>query len=255
MIKDCLKQYVIAQESTIFEALKKIDMNRKGFLVVTDDAGVFYGVLTDGDIRRGILSGAEKTSLVSEIMSSLTTKIDVHKDFVDVIDLFKDGKIKFIPIVDENNVLVNIITKNQFQTILLQNISADLWFDFMSLDESIIDTEVYPRPWGFYKTTVFNNFYQAKVISIRPHEKISLQMHHHREEHWVVVHGRGKVQIDDSFVYIQTGSNVFLPKGCRHRLTNLDDVENLIISEIQIGDYLGEDDIVRIEDDYGRVLI
>lgn len=184
MIKDCLKQYVIGQKSTVFEALNKIDMNKKGFLVVTDDLGAVFGVLTDGDIRMGILSGAEKTVPVQSIMSPSPTKIDVHKDLAEVIDIFKDGKIKFIPIVDEDNVLVNIITKNQFQTVPLQDISADLWYDFMSLDESVIDTEVYPRPWGFYKTTVLNNFYQAKVISVRPHEKISLQMHHYREEHW-----------------------------------------------------------------------
>ena len=68
-----------------------------------------------------------------------------------------------------------------------------------------------------------------------------------------MVHGKGTVQIDDSVLNVTCGSSVFIPKGCKHRLTNTDKAENLIITEVQIGDYFGEDDIIRYEDVYGRV--
>lgn len=129
----------------------------------------------------------------------------------------------------------------------------DLTYDFQSLDTSVVDHEIFQRPWGFYKTTVLNDYYQGKVISVRPGGQLSLQSHNHREEHWIVVHGKGTVQLDDSILSVSCGSSVFIPKGCKHRLTNTDEKENLIITEVQIGDYLGEDDIIRYEDVYGRV--
>ena len=106
---------------------------------------------------------------------------------------------------------------------------------------------------GYYKTTVLNKYFQSKIISVKSHEKLSLQSHNHREEHWTVVHGRGTVQIDNSIINVYCGSSIFIPKGAKHRLMNIDDKESLIITEVQIGDYLGEDDIIRYEDLYGRV--
>ena len=125
-------------------------------------------------------------------------------------------------------------------------------FNFFSLDTSILDSEIYPRPWGFYKTTVLNEYYQAKVITVKPGGQLSLQSHSHREEHWIVVHGNGTVQLDQSVIAVSCGSSVFIPKGAKHRLTNTSLKETLIVTEVQIGDYLGEDDIVRYEDRYGR---
>ena len=173
--------------------------------------------------------------------------------FETVTDLFKDEAIKFLPIVDSQGRLENIITKSQMHALLLQDIHADLTYDFQSLDTGVVDHEIFQRPWGFYKTTVLNDYYQGKVISVKPEAQLSLQSHEHREEHWIIVHGTGIVQLDDSQVHVSCGSNVFIPKGCRHRVTNTDKKENLIITEVQIGDYLGEDDIIRYEDIYGRV--
>lgn len=117
----------------------------------------------------------------------------------------------------------------------------------------MVDYEIFQRPWGFYKTTVLNDYFQSKVISVKPGQQLSLQSHNHREEHWIVAHGKGTVQIEQSEIRIESGSSLFIPKGTKHRLTNTDSSENLIITEVQIGDYLGEDDIVRYEDNYGRV--
>lgn len=154
-----------------------------------------------------------------------------------------------MPIVDTDGVLVNIITKTQLHVVLLQDINADLSYDFDKLDNSVVDYEIYQRPWGFYKTTFLNDYFQSKVISVKPGQQLSLQSHNHREEHWIVAHGKGVVQM----IKIESGSSLFIPKGAKHRLTNTDNKDNLIITEVQIGDYLGEDEIVRYEDNYGRV--
>ena len=97
-----------------------------------------------------------------------------------------------------------------------------------------------------------NDCYQSKIICVKSGGQLSLQSHNHREEHWIVVHGTGIVQLDQSIVSVSCGSSIFIPKGAKHRLTNTDKNDSLIITEVQIGDYLGEDDIIRYEDRYGR---
>lgn len=244
--------YTIESTSSVINALKKIDDNKKGFLVVLR-SGRVIGTLTDGDIRRAFIAGHALEDSISEIYAQNCTVLYSNDGFSKAIDLFKNVAIKFLPIVDENGSLVNIITKNQMHVVLLQDLHADLTYDFGALDEGIVDYEIYQRPWGFYKTTVMNDYFQSKVISVNPKSQLSLQSHNHREEHWIVAHGNGTVQLDNSVLNVTCGSSIFIPKGCKHRLTNTDDKESLIITEVQIGDYFGEDDIIRYEDIYGRV--
>lgn len=211
------------------------------------------GTLTDGDIRRALLKGDSIADSVEGIFKRDYKYLTLENNIGDAIELFKNKPIRFLPIVGSKGILVNVITKPQLHAVLLQDLNADLSFDFGSLEEGVVDYEIFQRPWGFYKTTVLNDYFQSKVISVKPGQQLSLQSHNHREEHWIVVHGKGIVQIEKSEIRIGSGSSLFIPKGAKHRLINTDSKENLIITEVQIGDYLGEDDIVRYEDNYGRV--
>lgn len=245
--------YTVFEHEKIIDALRKIDANKQGFVIVVDASYKVCGVLTDGDIRRMFIRGCDAAESISTVYTRAAKIIAVSDGFNVVTELFKNQAIKFLPVVDEQGRLINIITKSQMHALLLQDIHFDLLYDFSSLDTSIVDYEIFQRPWGYYKTTVLNDYFQGKIISIKPGRQLSLQSHVHREEHWIVVHGTGTVQLDDSFLTVTCGSSVFIPKGCRHRLSNIDEKENLIITEVQIGDYFGEDDIIRYEDVYGRV--
>lgn len=247
------KDYIVYQNTRTIDALKKIDANKQGFAIVVDLCNHVIGVITDGDIRRGLIKGLSVDDYVSAFYTKNATAVKESAGLDVIIELFKNERIKFIPIVDDQGVLKNIITKTQIHALLLQDIHADLTYDFSTLDTGIVDQEIFQRPWGYYKTTVLNDYFQGKIISVKPGGQLSLQSHNHREEHWIVVHGTGTVQLDDSCLTVSCGSSVFIPKGCRHRLTNTDKKENLIITEVQIGDYFGEDDIIRYEDVYGRV--
>lgn len=244
-------EYIITPQDRIFEAIKLIDKNTKGFLIVIDGDKV-AGVLTDGDIRRAFINGMNIDNLVSECFTRNIKYLTVHDSVGVAIDLFKNEAIKFLPVITDDGELDNIFTKNQMHALLLQDISADLTYDFMSLDENIVDYEIFQRPWGFYKTTGMNEYCQSKIICVYPKGQLSLQSHDHREEHWIIAHGNGLVQIGESVIEAKCGSLFFIPKGCKHRLTNTDENENLILNEVQIGDYFGEDDIHRYEDIYGR---
>ena len=248
-----LDNYIILPTFSILTALKMIDKNKKGFLIVVDSKKSVLGTLTDGDIRRAFINGFNINSLIADIYHKNCIMLQVSEDISKVIDLFKNEYIEFLPIVDINGTLINIITRHQLHALLLQDIKTDLSFDFSALDERIVDHEIFQRPWGFYKTTVMNDYFQSKVISVNPKSQLSLQSHNRREEYWIVAHGAGTAQIGESVLDIKCGSSLFIPKGCKHRLTNTDEHEALIITEVQIGDYFGEDDIIRYEDIYGRV--
>jgi mannose-1-phosphate guanylyltransferase len=109
------------------------------------------------------------------------------------------------------------------------------------------------RPWGAFEGVDKGPGFQVKRLSIHPHSEISLQYHHHRAEHWVVVRGIATVQKDEDILRLNPSESIYIPQGTIHKLSNLQD-ELLEIIEVQTGDYLGEDDIVRLEDRYGREL-
>lgn len=108
------------------------------------------------------------------------------------------------------------------------------------------------RPWGTYTVLDENNGYKIKRIEVMPGQRLSLQMHHHRSEHWIVVSGTAKVTCGETVRIININESTFIPIGSTHRLEN-PGVIPLVIIEVQSGEYLGEDDIVRFQDDYHRV--
>ena len=116
--------------------------------------------------------------------------------------------------------------------------------------ESLAHVTVY-RPWGSYTILEEQPRFQIKRITVKPQAKLSLQLHYHRYEHWVVVRGTAKVTNGDSSLLLRENESTYIPAGQRHRLENPGSID-LEIIEVQIGPYLGEDDIVRFDDDYGR---
>lgn len=107
------------------------------------------------------------------------------------------------------------------------------------------------RPWGWYQTMDLGERFRVKRIQVNPGCKLSLQKHHHRAEHWVVVRGTAEVTRDAEVMLVRENESVYLPLGCVHRLANPGMIPVEII-EVQTGSYLEEDDIIRIEDDFGR---
>ncbi|GAN77649.1 mannose-1-phosphate guanylyltransferase/mannose-6-phosphate isomerase [Acidisphaera rubrifaciens] len=116
--------------------------------------------------------------------------------------------------------------------------------------EAVAHNRVY-RPWGFYEGLIRGDRFQVKRISVTPGHKLSLQKHFHRAEHWVVVSGSALVTRDNDEVLVRENESIYLPLGCVHRLENPGRIP-LTLIEVQSGAYLGEDDIVRLQDTYGR---
>jgi len=246
-----LEDFTIDGDTPLLHALEKIDRNEHGFLFCVDDRKKLQGVLTDGDIRRGLIDGATLESKTSDVMVKNFTYLTPQSDFEEVAEKFKSQKIKFLPIT-ENGKLVNFLTKEQFHLLLLEDLRFDLLQDFDHLNEKTLEHEVYNRPWGFYKSTIYTDYAQAKIITVFPEGELSFQEHKKREEHWVIVKGHGKVRLDDSILDVYPGKYIFIPKGCKHQIINTSEKDNLIFTEVQLGEYFGEDDIIRYSDKYNR---
>jgi mannose-1-phosphate guanylyltransferase/mannose-6-phosphate isomerase len=119
----------------------------------------------------------------------------------------------------------------------------------------IAQAETFPidhRPWGWFESLIIDNGFQVKRICVSPNQALSLQSHKFRSEHWIVIEGTASISIDDNHFSLDAGKSVFIPRGAKHRLSN-NGFHELLIIEVQLGKYLGEDDITRYEDNYSRL--
>ena len=107
------------------------------------------------------------------------------------------------------------------------------------------------KPWGYYTLLKEGRRFKTKLLALKPGASISSQLHHHRSEHWIVVSGLAEVTRDEEVFFVNTNESIYIKAGARHRMANPGKIE-LVLIEVQSGDYLGEDDIVRFEDEYGR---
>ncbi len=107
------------------------------------------------------------------------------------------------------------------------------------------------RPWGSWHVIDVEDGFKIKRIHVNPGSRLSLQTHEHRSEHWVVISGVATATVDQTTTHVHHGESIDVPLGAQHRLANEGD-EELVIVEVQLGGYTGEDDITRLQDDYGR---
>ena len=121
------------------------------------------------------------------------------------------------------------------------------------MSETILEKEIYTeyRPWGNYSILEEEIGYKIKKLVINPKQRLSLQLHHHRDEQWIIVKGVAFLTVGSEIKPYSKGDSITILKGETHRIENRSD-SSLIIIEVQNGEYLGEDDIVRIQDDYSR---
>ena len=148
-------------------------------------------------------------------------------------------------VVDTNDAIL-VANRDQSQNIgnIIKNLCSK---DF---PEGKIHRKIY-RPWGNYTTIVEGNRWLVKLIEVKPNASLSLQMHHYRAEHWVVVNGTALIEKNGEKQLLSENESTFIPLGCRHRLSNTGRIK-LELIEVQSGVYLDEEDIIRFEDSYGR---
>jgi mannose-1-phosphate guanylyltransferase / mannose-6-phosphate isomerase len=246
-----LNKLKCAPTDSIKDVLIQLDKDPKKFVVCVDNSNRAIGVVTNYDIRKAFLENITITDTIDKIYNTNFKYLHPDSTFDEACELFRLSVVSFLPVISKNKELVNVLTKEQFHVICLENITFNLEYDFYKLDNVRTEHEIYNRPWGFYKSTFLTAHAQAKIITLLPHSELSLQKHLRREEHWVFIKGFGTVILNNKIIDVNPGKYIYIPKECTHRIINNSD-ENLILSEVQLGDYFGEDDIIRYADKYGR---
>lgn len=182
-------------------------------------------------------------AVVGEATLSNTTNSLVHSDKAYVAI---EGLDDVAVIATEDAVYVGKLSESQKVGAIVKALKAR--------PETQAITEIHKtayRPWGGYSSILSGPRFQVKKLFVKPGKKLSLQKHHHRAEHWVVVSGTAEVTIDGKVTELTENQSIYLPLGCVHRLANPGKIL-LELIEVQTGSYLGEDDIIRIEDEFGR---
>ncbi len=167
--------------------------------------------------------------------------------FTEKLHVAIDGMDDVAVVASEDAVYVGRLSEAQNVGAMVKRLKAD--------DGTAALTERHPteyRPWGGYTSVVSGERFQVKRIFVKPGRRLSLQKHHHRSEHWVVVRGTAEVQVDDTITTLSENESAYIPRGAIHRLSNPGKIL-LEVIEVQTGAYLGEDDIIRIEDEFGRL--
>ena len=113
-------------------------------------------------------------------------------------------------------------------------------------------SQVEERPWGTFEILLDEPYTKVKRITVKPGQRLSYQYHQKRAENWTVVSGQALLTMDGVEMIIDEGNSFFIPEEARHRVKNESETDDLIFIEVQVGEYFGEDDIVRVDDDYGR---
>ena len=184
-----------------------------------------------GNVARG-------PATVRNVSNSLVVTDRMHVAIADLDDV--------VVIATEDAVLVGRLSQAQGVGALVKTLQADAATRGL--------TETHPtsyRPWGGYSSLAMGDRFQVKRLFVKPGKRLSLQKHHHRAEHWVVVRGVAEVQVGDETRVVQENESVYIPLGAVHRLANPGKIL-LEVIEVQSGSYLGEDDIIRLDDEFGR---
>jgi mannose-1-phosphate guanylyltransferase/mannose-6-phosphate isomerase len=176
---------------------------------------------------------------------------DVH--LKDARDCYVRAESRMVSVLGLKNAIVvetddALLVADQSKAQAVKDIVGHL--DDSKRSEHVSHTRVY-RPWGWYESVDGGDRFQVKRIMVKPGAALSLQMHHHRAEHWVVVAGTARVTCDDKVMLVAENESTYIPIGAKHRLENPGKLP-LHLIEVQSGGYLGEDDIVRFEDIYRR---
>jgi mannose-1-phosphate guanylyltransferase / mannose-6-phosphate isomerase len=192
-------------------------------------------------IHRAVTSDANGNSVVGEAIL-----VDVSNSFVQT-----DGRL--VAAVGLDNVVIvdtpdALLVADRSRTQDVKKVVEQLR---LNQHESVKVHRTVARPWGTYTVLEEGEGFKIKRIVVKPGQSLSLQMHHHRSEHWVVVSGTAKVVNGERDVLLRKNESTYIPAGNKHRLEN-PGLLDLVMIEVQSGDYLGEDDIVRFQDNYGR---
>uniref|UniRef100_A0A7C3RC70 mannose-1-phosphate guanylyltransferase n=1 Tax=Archaeoglobus fulgidus TaxID=2234 RepID=A0A7C3RC70_ARCFL len=253
-------------DSRVF--IEELEKHAPEFIRVLEDGEKAYQHISEASVDYAVLEKSERVAVVP--IRTLWSDLGNFDSIYEVMEKDGDGNAvsggDCIAINSKNNLIIahrltaligvedSIIVDTDDALLIAKRGEAERVRDVYRLLAGRKVVEVHRsvhRPWGGYTVLEENNGYKIKRITVKPGRRLSLQRHYHRSEHWVVVRGTARIIVDGREILLRSGESTFVPAGAIHRIENPGKVP-LEVIEIQIGEYLEEDDIERFEDDYGR---
>jgi len=239
-----LENYIVNINSSLKNIFESFNITWNKFCLV-EKKGIIIWVISDWDIIKSICKNVNLNIDIKNIINYNFIYLKESKyNNQDILNIFLKNNILFIPIIKENWKIHKIILKEKF-------------YEDVLLQDSIKDDNIkniFPRPWWFYKSIYLSNFARSKIICVNPNQRLSLQKHNHREEHWIIINWTWEIDLEDSKKTLGKWDYFFIPKWTKHRIKNTSNDKNLYFVEVQLWDYFWEDDIIRYSDDYNRVI-
>ncbi|MCX7089964.1 MAG: mannose-1-phosphate guanylyltransferase/mannose-6-phosphate isomerase [Legionellales bacterium] len=259
---------ILAAAKTCFTASRTLQFDTTQQIVLHEES---FGLIQEDSLDYAVMEKAKTVSVVASdmgwtdvgswtVLGELVTpdaqgnRITGQTCLHDVTNCTISSDTRLVGAIGLENILIvdtpdALLVADQTRAQDVKHIYAKLKKD--DHDSHKIHRTVY-RPWGTYTILEESPHFKIKRIVVKPKASLSLQMHHHRSEHWIVVSGTAEVINGDDAFLIATNASTYIPAGHKHRLSN-PGIIDLVMIEVQSGQYLGEDDIVRFEDDYGRI--
>ena len=258
---------ILSAAETCFSASRTLQTDKTQQIVLQEDS---FAVVREDSIDYAVMEKAKSVSVVAcdmgwtdvgswtvlgdlvspdEQGNRITGQVCLH----DVTNCTISSDQRLVGVVGLDNILIvdtpdALLVASQTRAQDVKHIYAKL--KLQGHDTHKIHRTVH-RPWGTYTVLEESPSFKIKRIVVKPRGSLSLQMHHHRSEHWIVVSGTAEVVNGDNSFLVSTNESTYIPAGHKHRLRNPGLID-LVMIEVQSGQYLGEDDIVRFEDNYGR---
>ncbi len=256
MVKTCLASSALAKG----EGFEQLELNSVDF-ASAPDISIDYAVMEKTDCAAVVPCSIGWSDIGSwDAIGDLSApdeqgnRVDGHALLHDVANCYIQSKERMVGAVGIKNLV--IIDTPDALLVADRSRAQDVKHVYAKLKSQGHETHklhrTVHRPWGTYTVLEEGSRFKIKRIEVKPGASLSLQMHHHRSEHWIVVSGMAKVVNGELDLLIATNESTYIPAGHKHRLEN-PGVVNLVMIEVQSGEYLGEDDIVRFQDVYGRV--
>lgn len=242
---------LVSSGETLYDALERLHARPEKAVVIVDTVGRLAGVLDEAGLRAALLSAGTLDAPLSSLDLPRDPSVHVDTPFDEVVRTTLAAAATLVPVLDDHDRVVNAFTREHLHHLLAGDLPWDPRVDFTAIGGGERPDAV-TRPWGFYRSLLTTAFTQAKILSVAPGQELSLQKHFHREEYWTVVRGEGIFRLDDDRFTVRRGFTVHIPREAVHWIRNTHQSEALILVEVQVGDYFGEDDIVRLSDKYHR---
>ena len=241
---ECISRICVESDCALSGLLEVFERESRRYALVVNGQRRLIGIVTEGDVRRYLIAGGRLSSKVSVVMTTNFVSVSAPADRGLVKEAFDASEVDILPVVNSSGQPLALVSREDFWGSIVSGDSQRITEGYVS---PIVPFSVVTRKWGYFFSIHKSDVCHSKILYLAPRASISLQYHHQREEHWVIISGRAEIICGDERIKAGPGDYIKIDVGVVHKLINSGEDE-LMVHELQLGSYFGDDDIVRLSE-------